>query len=37
MELFFVYWEGLWGMHIPRGDRQRRYGLFKALGRFEQR
>ena len=32
----FFYWEGLWGMHVPRVDRQRRYGLINELGRFEQ-
>jgi len=32
----FFYWEGLWGMHVPQGDRQRRYGFLNALGRFEQ-
>ena len=32
----FFYWEGLWGMHVPQRDRQRRYGLFKELGEVEQ-
>jgi uncharacterized lipoprotein YddW (UPF0748 family) len=32
----FFYWEGLWGMHVPQGDRQRRYGFFNELGEFEQ-
>jgi hypothetical protein len=26
----------LWGMHVPQGDHQRRYGFFEELGRFEQ-
>jgi hypothetical protein len=32
----FFYWEGLWGMHVSPRDRQRRYGLFKEFGEFEQ-
>ena len=32
----FFYWEGLWGMHVPQRDRQRRYGLFEEFGEFEQ-
>jgi hypothetical protein len=27
---------GLMGMHVPQGDRQRRYGFFKEFGEFEQ-